>query len=139
MGTNFYHHQNVCDHCGRGDEPRHIGKSSAGWCFSLHVYPEEGIHDLGEWIEHLTTKGGLIKDEYGSILSLKELSDVITKREGNPDRTRKPIMYESWEDFHQKNKSEDGPQGLVRSKIGPATRCIGHGKGTWDLMVGEFS
>ena len=42
MGTNYYLHRprtNECEHCGRADEapPLHIGKSSSGWCFSLHV------------------------------------------------------------------------------------------------------
>ena len=37
MGTNYYLETDACDKCGRGDGPLHIGNSSAGWCFALHV------------------------------------------------------------------------------------------------------
>ena len=42
MGTNYYFEDSseVCECCGRGAESLHIGKSSGGWCFSLHVMPE---------------------------------------------------------------------------------------------------
>jgi hypothetical protein len=39
MSTNYYLHEYV------STDPKilHIGKSSGGWCFSLHVV-EEGVH-----------------------------------------------------------------------------------------------
>ena len=38
MGTNYYWQESEpCAACGRGYEQVHVGKSSAGWCFSLHV------------------------------------------------------------------------------------------------------
>lgn len=38
MGTNYYlHSQDPCEHCGRSYPELHIGKSSAGWVFALHV------------------------------------------------------------------------------------------------------
>jgi hypothetical protein len=45
MGTNYYVAYDYCRHCGRFDEEFHIGKSSAGWCFSLRVYEDKGLTD----------------------------------------------------------------------------------------------
>ena len=66
MGTNYYltKERNYCHHCGRKDvETKHIGKSSSGWVFSLHVYPEEGIHDLSDWTKKFPD--GKITNDYG--------------------------------------------------------------------------
>jgi hypothetical protein len=138
MGTNYYLTQNVCQHCGRGDEQKHIGKSSAGWVFALHVYPEEGIHDLPDWVKLLTDSKETIKNEYGDVLTLAELLDVIKNRSGNWSDQKKPALYASAEVFHQFNHSMEGPSGLVRAKI-DKTRVIKHGDGTWDCMIGYFS
>src|SRR5450631_1105933 len=37
MGTNYYLQLPGCDHCNRAGDRLHIGKSSGGWCFALHV------------------------------------------------------------------------------------------------------
>jgi hypothetical protein len=47
MGTNYYMPVEKCDHCGHKPKALHIGKSSAGWCFSLNTHPAEGINRLG--------------------------------------------------------------------------------------------
>jgi len=36
------------------------------------------------------------------------------------------------------NQAEPGPDGLARHKVNDG-HCIGHGEGTWDLIIGEFS
>lgn len=46
MGTNFYFYENPEIN---EEDALHIGKSSAGWCFSLHIIPELGIRDLSDW------------------------------------------------------------------------------------------
>jgi hypothetical protein len=107
---------------------KHVGKSSAGWCFSLHVYPEEGIHDLADWRKILHT--GTICDEYGDGVSPKEMLSIITERTWVTPNRWSAIDYES-------NNGEPGPNGLVRHRIGGG--CIAHGEGTWDCIVGEFS
>ena len=109
MGTNFYWIQDKCDHCDQQPEPIHIGKSSAGWCFLLHVIPEKGINSLGDWIKKLES-GGHIEDEYDDWVTIAELMDRITKRKGNLQR-------------HPLDKSH------VHS----------HGEGTWDCLLGDFS
>lgn len=103
MGTNYY----VETVLGR----THVGKSSAGWCFSLHV--TENIRSLDEWISCLLwakNTGGKIVDEYGKEHSLSEFLIVVIQR--SPDSLRHDI---------------DG------------RHCVGHGPGRWDLLEGEFS
>jgi len=141
MGTNYYwiKEDTTCPHCGRRDpdeERIHIGKSSCGWCFSLHVDPFIGIRSLDDWIERLDT--GFIEDEYGDRLSVGEMMGVIVDRYSYVLFDEKKWMgYLDEAEFHLKNQSLRGQNNLLRHKIG--RYCVGHGAGTWDLMVGEFS
>lgn len=138
MGTNYYLHGKVCAHCGRGEDPLHIGKSSGGWCFGLHVIPEKEINSLEDWkMEWVKDPASVIRDEYGNNLTPEEMLLIITKRTGNRNGDKIPFSYDSWESFHRENHSSPGPNGLVRHAIGDY--CVGHGEGTWDLIPGEFS
>jgi hypothetical protein len=108
----------------------HIGKSSAGWCFGLRVYPGEPDkpQNLDEWRAAFAM--GTIVDEYGSECTATEMIRCIELRAhhaGGCDWT--PATYE-------RNQGEPGPRGLVRHKIGGL--CVAHGEGTYDIMVGEF-
>lgn len=107
----------------------HIGKSSAGWNFSLslpNVYSfdgscyecrEEGvpvIESLSDWKVFLEDK--IIVDEYDNLISLEELLSIITERVFNEGSS------------------------LKRHSMGGAyDLCVGWGEGTWDYMRGEFS
>ena len=131
MGTNYYLHENVCECCGRGDPPLHIGKSSGGWCFALHVIPEEGLNSLDDWVDRIVpTLSGDIRDEYDCRVFWVDLRRLII------DRSKKPGTVHS-DQFYRDNHAEPGPNGLLRHQIG--LYCLGHGKGTWDLIPGEFS
>ena len=135
MGTNYY--ALLED----GDE-LHIGKSSGGWCFSLHVYPKIGINDFPDWIEFLNLKKLKIKNEYEDPVTIEELVDIITNRKwtnkfDEPFPVSSFSRYKRWEEFHNINYSEPGPNGLLRHKIGYG--CIKQGAGTWDCIIGEFS
>lgn len=137
MGTNYYLHKNVCSHCNRGDEPIHIGKSSAGWCFSLHVILGE-IESLEEWKKEF--EKGQIRDEYGADVTVEEMLKTITERQCDKDWNRNwgnSGGYADEADFHRNNESERGPRGLLRHRIG--RYCVAHGEGTYDLITGEFS
>lgn len=79
MGTNYYVLTDVCPHCGRPAERKHIGKSSAGWAFGLRIYPDEGINTLEDWKR--VWKGQTIKDSCGERVSEDELLSIITERE----------------------------------------------------------
>lgn len=138
MGTNYYLLKNTCP-CDRSDEPKHVGKSSWGWHFSLHVIPEEGVNDLKDWKKLFKEKGTYIEDEYGRKVSIRKLVDVITKRKGSKEKDVYPWGdYKNEADALEKNHAEKGLDNLWRHKV-DGQHCIGHGEGTWDLITGEFS
>ncbi len=131
MGTNYYVHY-------KGNPQFHIGKSSGGWCFSLHVYPEKGIETLEDWepiFEHNN-----IETEYGKTITKEDMLTVIAEREGCigfDDEEDIPYPYESWEEFWDAHNAVPGSKGLLRAEV-DGVHCIGHGEGTWDYMVGTF-
>ena|SRR3990167_10738072 len=128
MGTNYYvmPEKPCCLECGREFDKLHIGKSSAGWHFSLRVYPENGINNLQDWIKFLEFKK--IYNEYGEMVSLEDFLEVITNRKAS----RKPTR----EDFGR--YAEEGLNNLLRYKI-DNDFCISHGDGTYDYIIGDFS
>jgi hypothetical protein len=130
MGTNYYLYKDVCKVCGRGSDPIHIGKSSAGWCFHLHIIQDESISDLPDWEKLWNQPNIIIKDEYGEIISIDEMKKIITNR-----KWPKKDCSEEW---YKQNGAERGPNNLARSRI-DGHYCVGHGDGTWDLAAGEFS
>lgn len=137
MGMNYYLRLegNPCACCGHDPEggELHIGKSSAGWVFALHVIPEREVHDLEDWIPLFTQ--GVIRDETGMELSPGEMLERITERKGHSWRDlRQHGMSEV--EFHAANNSMRGPNFLLRAQLGP--HVIKHGAGTWDCHVGEF-
>ena len=80
METNYYLHMDVC---GRGKRPKkilHIGKSSGGWVFGLHVIPERGLVNWDRWRVALHKCGNVIKDEYGNKIKFKEMVSIIRDR-----------------------------------------------------------
>jgi len=111
MGTNFYVvREDPCDRCGHVHEGRlHIGKSSAGWMFSLHVMDE--IQSLMDWIREWSKPGRRIENEYGDVLTSAEMIRWIAGRSPDLKRNR------SW-----------GRRDNVRP-----------GPGTYDYVEGWFS
>lgn len=129
MGTNYYLYEKPdCECCCRPFEPLHIGKSSGGWCFSLHVIPEDRINTLEDWRQLWSEDGAFIRNEYGDKISITEMEDIITNRSREFSGTD-----DSW---YEENHAERGPNNMARHVIGRF--CIGHGPGTWDYVVGEF-
>jgi len=141
MGTNYYLYvEEPCPTCGKGGEPMHIGKASAGWCFSLCVYPDETppITTLGDWEDIFSTFP--IKDEYGADVTPEEMLRIITERSTKP-RGEGPWSFSgrpaTWEEYLRVNGAEFGPNNLLRGRIGEHT--VGHGEGTWDYCTPNFS
>ena len=84
MGTNYYFApQPPCECCGRPFEALHIGKSSVGWAFALHVIPEKNINTLDDWRRLWTAPGVVIRDEYSRNISTDEMEKIITNRKQN--------------------------------------------------------
>jgi len=144
MGTNYYwvHKADKCETCGRGEETRlHIGKSSMGWCFALHVwepYEEPPEHapewlclpgTLLSWASLFARPDSYIENEYGEVKTTQQMLDIIMHRGMNRELTP---------EIAQNTGGVIGPENLLRHPIS-AGSCIGHGTGTWDLCVGEFS
>lgn len=141
MEINYYLYEKPdCECCGRPFEPKHIGKSSYGWCFGLHVIPEEGIHSLDDWRKLWSAPGAMIKDKDGNVVKVADIEKLITGKEFNRDWDD-PLwwspLYQDEADFHRKNFSQRGPNGLLRARI--SQYCVAHGDGPWDCIVGDFS
>ena len=143
MGTNYYFTTDTCPMCGHSATKIHIGKSSAGWCFALAIHPELGINSLADWEEFWQSKIGVIRNEYGELLTNDQMVDIITNRswdlEWTEERSQNPPSgYTSWYEFLKENYAIRGPNGLLRAEIREG-HCISHGDGTYDLCIGEFS
>jgi hypothetical protein len=147
MGTNYYAKRNTCPHCKRCDEvdELHIGKSSGGWVFTLHVIPEEGLTNLSDWLILLEREGVIITNEYGESIAPKEMHRIIVEREwprlqfpytDNQFGRTPGRVYQSAQEMGEAQGYVAGPNGLWRHKIDKF--CIGHGEGTWDYVTGEF-
>ena len=131
MGTNYCLYPKArCECCEREFDEIHIGKSSGGWCFSLHVYPEDGINTLEDWQSLWNAPGAYIEDEYSTKISNNEMEKIITERSWGT--TTKDLGW------YEENGAEPGPFSLARHKI-DGHHCVGHGPGTYDFMVGDFS
>jgi len=90
MGTNYYLHQNVCEHCKRSDEPVHIGKSSGGWSFSFRGYRSEhdplgAITSEADWRRVITEGDGQILNEYGDRIGVIEFWQMIEAKKIEPN------------------------------------------------------
>tara|TARA_R110002050_G_scaffold222861_1_gene358657 strand:+ start:53 stop:421 length:369 start_codon:yes stop_codon:yes gene_type:complete len=68
MGTNYYVYTPTNHNNGK-----HFGKRSAGWDFALHVYPDEGIFRLEDWLLLLSDKKVEVRDGYNKRIKLKPL------------------------------------------------------------------
>lgn len=87
MGTNYYLHVKPCNHCGHAKRTIHIGKSSIGWTFSFHGYPnswdDPKILCYQDWVDYLQTMtktDGVIKDEYDKAVPLENLLKLIESK-----------------------------------------------------------
>ena len=113
MGTNYYIELERCPCCGHAKTVFHIGKSSYGWAFALHVIPEQGLDSWEAWTGLLERRGVVIRDEYGEEVPYQEFVRVVTERDTN----FRPLVHcPPGEGF-----------------------CRGSEGGSWDLVEGDFS
>ena len=113
MGMNYYAWQDICKCCGKPEHNLHIGKSSWGWKFALHVieYDQE-LRGLDEWKAFLKRDDVVIKDEDNEVLTYDMMIDIIMNRD------------------HHKTDGE----------LRDSTGYDGHNYGgdTYDLVEGDF-
>lgn len=82
MGTNYYVKGDVCDHCGRGDNDTHLGKSSAGWQFSFQYNGGQYYKNVEEMKEWLKDKD--IYDEYDRPVTYDDFWAMVEQKQNNP-------------------------------------------------------
>lgn len=87
MGMNYYWRGKVCECCGRGDGPYHIGKSSHGWTFSFST------GDVGsdlvtiarctaDWRRWIAVEPGYVEDEEGRRIEPEEFWAMVESKKG---------------------------------------------------------
>ena len=76
MGTNYFARVNL----GGPSVRLHIGKSSRGWCFGLHVTDE--ITSLDDWRAVFAQPFVTIVDEYDEVIPASVMLGIITERTG---------------------------------------------------------
>ena len=94
MGTNYYHHQNCCEHCGRPEKIEHIGKSSGGWTFSFHA--TDTIRSWKDWQIELTEPNSKIYDEYHREVPYPEFFSLVEEKK--QEKRNHSICYPDRED-----------------------------------------
>lgn len=125
MGTNYYWQLN--EHTPK----RHIGKSSYGWAFQLHVHfeiPDVEWYNLGykypchvikyrDWKKLFEYPGSIITSEYNERIGSQRMREIIE------DRAQ----------FIASARTE-----LSRTPV-DGVHCVYKAKGSWDYIAGEFS
>ena len=111
MGTNYEVATKACPTCGHY-EILHIGKSSGGWCFALHVFPGQSHlpQNLEDWKRLWEQEGNVITNEYGEQLTPRQMEGIV--------------LREKWVGAETFRRRDD---------------CVAHGDGLYDLIEGEFS
>jgi len=130
MSTNYYWFANP--ECA----PIHVGKSSYGWCFSLHVartddsqeYRDGLPLDLDGWRALFARPGSFIRDEYGGTVTAEDMLSIITQR-SRPKWTADG-------DWCDQNFASRGPNNLARLTHGHGRP--GPDNETWDYCYGDF-
>lgn len=105
----------------------HIGKSSAGWHFSLCIYPELGIKDLADWVKLFDEYE--IYNEYGDTITKSDMLKTITKRESFYTREKDALELKEEEIAMAKNHGKRGFNGLWAHNV----PYFKNTNGTYDL------
>ena len=135
MGTNYYARKYDHDTCTVSS--LHIGKSSGGWNFSLHVISQRDsdfdnagrpLLCLEDWLPVFDTHR--IFDEYDREITKEEMLDIIANRHG---------VFGEILTLEEARRAggEVGINNLIAHKVDNSF-CYGTEGGTWDLIAGEF-
>ena len=110
-------------------ETLHIGKSSWGWTFSLHVIPEKGLECWRDWEEVLVGSRRIYNEE-GEDVSLEELRETVLHRARKLSDEDKARMEETARRYgyfldrrtwlfrgNESNKGEDGDYSMMEGEF----------------------
>ena len=124
MGTNYFARINL----GGPFHKIHIGKSSAGWCFALHV--TDSIPSLADWRRVWAQAFVTIEDEYGTPIDPDTMAEIIEDRSFEWGRERDDAWY-------AENYATRGPNGLARQTY--HATMPPNPNDTYTLISGDFS
>ena len=141
----------------------HLGKSSFGWRFSLHVYPASGIMNWNDI--HELIYNAKIFDEYGDEIQYDQFCEIVMNRSrdrefpmkvmatlNTPDRFERiengilgsyVMVKDEWEYFDATGYFLDKKGNQIHPIDG--RHCIGNGRNTdkvcqtYDYIIGNFS
>ena len=148
MGINYYlkkknHLTGAAD---RYDTGLHIGQSSYGWAFALHVVP--GIAEsLADWKDLWSCRHFVIVDEWGKRVSKEEMLSIVTERgtlspehEYSGLKRRDPeIPKDEWDPkTHLHRHVPEFNHAIKYNQEFREYNKINWGEG-YDLLVGEWS
>lgn len=115
----------------------HIGKSSGGWSFLLHVIPDRDLNSLADWRAFLERPDVEIFDCEDTFMDSAGLIDVITERADFVVGDLRRQRSSEWQ--FQNHAFFDERFKLARPVVGGSGGCIRNGDGPYDLIVGDFS
>jgi hypothetical protein len=84
MSTNYYVKVAI------DEEELHFGKSSGGWVFTVRQHPDHGLFTLYDWMALLTSPYNTVSDEYGNVIAVIDLLNVVINRTGTQ---RGPVTH----------------------------------------------
>lgn len=114
IGTNYYYHTNICNHCERADI-MHVGKKSAGWTFHFRGYriktgADQNIVSVADWARVFETVPGVLVDEEERVIEsplqflaeLEHPTEAQQRSEDSPERrghwSPRPDPATEWRD-----------------------------------------
>ena len=93
MGNNYEIRIKPCKHCGLSKETIHVGKSSMGWRFSLHVQ-EEYYKDWDSFKNFLAQTNIEIVDENNKKWKKKDFIELIEEKKDGSTHLQYSTQYQ---------------------------------------------
>lgn len=114
-------------------EEIHVGKSSAGWVFLLHIHPDKNIYSLEDYCNIWYDPNIALYNEYDELISPKQLEHTICDRALEDDRLTQAEIKQ----FCKENQCRyDASYGLFRYDLDEFT--IPTSK-SYDITTKDFS
>lgn len=100
MGTNYYYHTDICEHCKRSNKI-HVGKKSFGWAFHFRAHrvaDDVSIISVSDWERFFKTTPGILADEYDRVVEdpLKWLAELDRPTKQQQEDEDSPTRRGSW-------------------------------------------